>query len=195
MTSGLSRGGLEPGWRIAAWGGAAALLLAPLVAMQFSAEVNWGIEDFVFLGFLLLAACITFELVARQAGGFAYRAASAVAIGGAFLMAVANAAVGFIGDGGHWANLLFFAMIGVGLVMAVAARFRPAGMARALFTMAALQVAILGLILAAGFGAEAPQWPSDVIRGTGFFTVIWVVAGLLYRSAAARGHDERASAS
>ena len=35
------------------WGGAAALLLLPLVAMQFTEEVQWTWHDFVIMGVML----------------------------------------------------------------------------------------------------------------------------------------------
>ena len=39
--------------RIAVWAGAAIILLLPLVAMQFSNEMNWGLGDFAIAGVLL----------------------------------------------------------------------------------------------------------------------------------------------
>ena len=44
------------GWRIARWGGAAALLCVPAVAMRFTKEVNWGPEDFIAMGGMLALA-------------------------------------------------------------------------------------------------------------------------------------------
>ena len=34
-------------WRLTLWGGVLCLLLLPLIAMQFSKEVNWTASDFV----------------------------------------------------------------------------------------------------------------------------------------------------
>ena len=46
----------EPGRRLLAWGAAAALLLLPLVAMQFTEEVNWTVFDFLVFGSMLAVA-------------------------------------------------------------------------------------------------------------------------------------------
>lgn len=43
------------------WCAAAALLLVPATAMQFTAEVNWGIEDFVAFGLMLTLLCLALE--------------------------------------------------------------------------------------------------------------------------------------
>ena len=42
------------------------LLLIPLIAMQFTNEVNWGLFDFVIAGALLLGTGILCELVLRK---------------------------------------------------------------------------------------------------------------------------------
>ncbi len=41
------------------------ILLIPLVAMQFTKEVNWDLGDFVIMGILLLTTGITIEILTR----------------------------------------------------------------------------------------------------------------------------------
>jgi hypothetical protein len=81
-------------WRPAMWGLIAALLLLPLVAMQFTREVAWDAADFVFAGVLLIGAGLIFELTAWRTKRLVWR----LAIGGALIFVVlliwAHAAVG-----------------------------------------------------------------------------------------------------
>lgn len=51
--------------RIAA--GTAAILLIPLIAMQFTSEVDWDETDFIIIGILLFSAGLIYELIARKA--------------------------------------------------------------------------------------------------------------------------------
>ena len=46
--------------------GTALILTVPLVAMQFTDEVDWDIADFLIIGILLLVAGTTFELILRK---------------------------------------------------------------------------------------------------------------------------------
>jgi hypothetical protein len=41
------------------------ILLVPLIAMQFTSEVNWGIEDFALMAVLLLGTGLLIEMVLR----------------------------------------------------------------------------------------------------------------------------------
>ncbi|MDQ1142275.1 hypothetical protein [Pedobacter agri] len=43
-----------------------AILCVPLIAMQFTNEVNWTTEDFVAAGILLLSTGLAIELVIRN---------------------------------------------------------------------------------------------------------------------------------
>ena len=56
------------------------VLLLPLVAMQFTDEVDWGLADFVSAGVLLGGTGLLLERAARKPRNIAYRAA-AIAIG------------------------------------------------------------------------------------------------------------------
>jgi hypothetical protein len=45
---------------------ASTLLLIPLVAMQFTNEVNWSASDFIIMGILLFGTGIICELILRK---------------------------------------------------------------------------------------------------------------------------------
>lgn len=56
------------------------ILLIPLIAMQFTDEVNWAVSDFVVAGSLLLGVGLACELVIRKVRNSNQRAAILVAI-------------------------------------------------------------------------------------------------------------------
>ena len=60
----IGRRPLWRGVRWLLWAGLAALLLLPLIAMQFTREVAWDAADFAFAGVLLIGAGLIFELAA-----------------------------------------------------------------------------------------------------------------------------------
>ena len=171
-------------WRIALWGGAAVLLLLPLLAMQVSDEVQWGPLDFVVMGALLFGTALAFDLAVRRSGSWTYRLAAGVALAAAFLLIWINLAVGIIGDEGEAANLLYLGVLAVGIGGALLARFEAAGMARAMM-LAAIAVAVVGVVaLAAGWGATGPRWPLDVAGLTVFFAAMFGGSAWLFRQAA-----------
>lgn len=171
-------------WRIAGWSAAALLLLFPLVAMQFTDEVNWTVGDFVFAGVLLLGVGIPLELAAKKTGNIAYRAAVGIALVVAFLIVWISLAVGIIGSEDHPANLLYAGALAVGGVGSVLARFRPHGMARAMVATALVLIGIAVAALAAGWGSEAPVWPWPVVILNGFFAALLAGSAALFRQAA-----------
>lgn len=77
--------------------GTAAILLVPLVAMQFTSKVAWSSADFVVMGSLLFAMASSFVLVARKMPG-----KRRILAGGIFLVAFlyiwAELAVGIFTD-------------------------------------------------------------------------------------------------
>lgn len=81
--------------------GITCILLLPLVAMQFTREVNWSPGDFLIVGALLLGACITFEFFARRLSGSS-RYAVGIAIVTVVVLVWLELAVGVFGS--PWAG-------------------------------------------------------------------------------------------
>lgn len=172
----MHRGDGGVGWRLAVWGAAAALLLVPLIAMQFTREVAWTAADFAVMGALLATACASWELAIRMSGNRAYRLAAGIAILAAFLLVWINLAVGMIGSEDNPANLLFAGVLVIGIVGAVLARLQPLGLSRTLVAMALAHAAIgvLGAVLGS---AEA------LILAL-VFDLAWLGSAVLFRKAA-----------
>jgi hypothetical protein len=105
----------------------------------------------------------------------AYRVAVGSAVGTALLIAWMHGAVATEDDS---PRLLFVGVLAVGIVGAMIARFRPQGMARALFATALAQA------LVAGIAMIAWQQYVEISILTGFFIALWIGAALLFRKAA-----------
>jgi len=73
------------------------LLLIPLIAMQFSDEVNWKIADFAIAGVLLLATGLICEFVLQKVKKKENRIALIVVIIALLLLIWAELAVGIFG--------------------------------------------------------------------------------------------------
>ena len=158
---------------------AAFILLLPLLAMQITDEVVWDLADFAVAGALLVGTGLTYELVARKGGTMAYRTAVGLALAAALILVWMNLAVGTEDDS---PGLLLFGVLVVGIIGAIIARFRPHGMARALFATALAQalVAVIAMI--------AWEQYFEVLILNGFFIALWVGSALLFRRAA-RKHN------
>lgn len=73
------------------------LLLIPLVAMQFSTEVNWSLFDFLLMGALLLSVGLLCELILRKVKTTKNRLLLCAAVLFIFLLIWAELAVGIFG--------------------------------------------------------------------------------------------------
>jgi hypothetical protein len=76
----------------------AILLSIPLVAMQFTSEVDWSLTDFVIMGVLLLSTGLCCELVLRKVRTTGGRLAFCAVILFVFFLIWAELAVGIFGS-------------------------------------------------------------------------------------------------
>lgn len=162
-------------WRIVVWGGAALLLLTPLVAMRFTTEVAWTGFDFLVFGLMLSILGGGIELAVRISRHHAYRAAAGIALIAGFLLVWMNLAVGIIGNEENPLNLMYGGVLAVGGLGALIARFRPAGMVRAMVAMATTQIVVAVIAQLNGHFT----WPL-----TAAFVAVWIGSAWLFRKAA-----------
>ena len=73
------------------------LLLVPLLAMQFTDEVNWAIGDFGVAAVLLTGVGILIELALKMIKSRSYQTIAILAIVTLFLLFWAELAVGILG--------------------------------------------------------------------------------------------------
>lgn len=165
---------------------AAAILTLPLVAMQFTEQVDWSPADFVFMGALIFGTGLLFELASRRSGSTAYRVGAGMGLLAALLLVWVNGAVGIIGSENNPANLMYLGVLAVAAIGAVWARFRAAELARALWMAALAQALVTGIAVALGLGAPE-DGPVELLAINGFFLLLWIFAAGLLREAGREG--------
>ena len=149
-------------------------------------DMNWTAFDFIFAFVLLGSVVLIFTLVMRKTDNTAFRSATGVALAAAFMLVWANGAVGIIGDENNDANMMYSGVLLVAIIGAIIARFRPQGLARAMYATAIAQVLVPVIALIAGLGPVA-SW--DVLVLTAFFGVLWFVSARLFQRSARSGND------
>ena len=186
MAANMQNGGARRAslWRIAPWVIAVLLLLLPLLAMQFTDELNWDETDFIVFGTMLVGACGAYQLARRMTGNTAYRAAVGVAVVAAFLLIWINLAVGIIGSESNPANLMYGGVLTVGIIGALIARAKPDGMARTLVGVALAQALAAVIALMFRWGSDGENWPQVIVVLNGFFAALWIASAWLFWRAA-----------
>lgn len=163
----------------------ASLLLVPLVAMQFTGEVQWSPFDFIVMGLLLFGTGLTYVLLSRLSDSRAYRVAIGIAVVTGLFLIWINLAVGIIGSEDHPANTLYAAVLFIGVLGAGFSRFRAKGMARTLFAVAIAQflVPLIALAVWRPVLDDPPGFVGVFMLNAGF-SVMFTISGLLFRAAA-----------
>ncbi|WP_397592325.1 hypothetical protein [Sphingorhabdus sp.] len=160
-------------WRVLGWGAAIALILTPLVAMQFTREVKWDETDFIVATIIFGIVGGLIELAVRLSSNWYFRIGAMFAVLAGFMVVWANLAVGLIGNEDNPVNLWFGTVLFVAIAGSIASRFRKRILPFAMFLSGALQVAI---------GIFVGILGSDMRGGT--FTIVlsvaWFIASLFF---------------
>lgn len=113
-----------------------------------------------------------------------YRYALALAAGASFMLIWVSMSVGLIGADGDPVNVMYFGVIAIGGIGALAARRQPRGMARTLVAMAIGQTVVAAIAL---FGGLGRPWsgPLEIVYSNAFFVALFMCSAWLFRRAAA----------
>ncbi len=162
------------------------IMSLPLVAMQFTHEVNWSPADFAIAWSLMAGVGMAYHLATSRERNFLYRMAMGLALVTAFVLVWVNLAVGIIGNEDHPANRMYFGVLVIGCLGAGLARLKPLGMFHALLLTAEAQffVPIIALSI------WKPEITLGVLMVIGFntvFALLFAGSALLFR----RSVDDR----
>lgn len=159
------------------WGGAVALVAAPLVLMKVAPETgfDWTASDLLFAAVLIGMVGLLAELAVRASSNWPYRLGAAMATGTGFLLIWSNLAVGYIGDGDAPINGVFLVIPILALLGAIVARGRAQALAWIMVATGAVH-AVTGII---GFPQDTRTGPISIV-----FVGLWLASAALFRNAA-----------
>jgi hypothetical protein len=160
------------------------ILLVPLVAMQFTNEVDWSVFDFIIMGALGFGTGLAYVLISRFSSNIVYRTAIGLAIGTTFFMIWANLAVGLIGAGPNPGNLMYMAVVAVVIIGSILSHFSPGGMERAMYATALALMLLAVIALSANMNEYPGSSVTEIIGVNGFFAMLFVISGILFRHVA-----------
>lgn len=158
----------------------AIVLLIPLIAMQYTNEVNWDAFDFIAATVLLMGAGMTYKLVSVRLSVVPYRRGVGIAVGTSLVLIWTNLAVGIIGSEDHPANLMYMAVLASGFAAAVLNRFRP----RRLFGVMSAMAAAVFLIPIIAVFIWQPEFSLGVVKVfifNGAFALLYAASAQQFR--------------
>ena len=113
-----------------------------------------------------------------------YRFATILALATAFILVWLIGAVGVIGVEGDPFDLMYFGVLAVVLIGAIAARLQPLGMARTLFATAFAQALVTFVALIVGKHQSSVSSVPEILILNGFFIALFLGSARLFGNAA-----------
>jgi asparagine N-glycosylation enzyme membrane subunit Stt3 len=159
------------------------ILSLPLLAMQFTDQVDWKLGDFIIMGVLIFGTGLSYVLAVRYATQLLYRAAMALALGTTLFMIWANLAVGLIGSGPHFGNLMYIGVVAVVLTGALRSKFNSEGMQRAIVYGVISLILLTVIALIARMDLYTGSSTAEILGVNGFFAALYALSALFFRKA------------
>ena len=115
--------------------------------------------------------------------GTAYKVANALALGTALFLLWGALAMGILGAEGDRADMMYLAVIAIGVVGAIITRLKAAGMERVMTAMAAAQAVVVVIALIIGKQDSPVSSVFEIVWLNGFFIAMFLTSAWLFRYA------------
>lgn len=116
----------------------------------------------------------------------AYRQAVGVGFAAVLILIWLSLGVGILGPDGDRANLMYAAVLAIGVIGSIVARFRPHRMARVLSGMALAQASVTVIALLVGLHRSGVSPMAEIVLLNAFFIAMFLASAWLFRTAASR---------
>lgn len=156
------------------------LLLVPLIAMNFTDEINWTFSDFVIAGGMLFGSGLSFLLIIRTSTNIWYHAAIGITLCTMLFLVWSNLAVGLIGSEDNSINGLYLIVIFVGIIGAVISKLQAKGMTIVLFIQSLIIFLIAGIAVLIDHSLLGEKSFNLLLGVTLFFSSLFAIAGWLF---------------
>lgn len=165
------------------------ILSLPLIAMQFTNEVYWGLFDFIIIGILIFGTGLAYQLMTRKLEDASYKIGTGIAVGTSLLLIWINLAVGIIGNENNPANFTYIGVLIIETVGIFISNFKPPRIMYVLLLTAIAQVSvpIIALII------WKPQITPDVFKVFGvnmIFVALWIISALFFKHASIKNTNQ-----
>lgn len=161
----------------------AGILLIPLLAMQFTTEVNWTFSDFLIAGILISGSGLSYIYLRSKSDIPEYRLAFGVAVFSTLLLIWVNGAVGLIGSENNPFNMWYGAVVLTGIAGTMVSRFRADYMSYVMVAMSFVQSLIMSAALITGEQHAEVSSVAEIIGVNGFFIILFLVPAFLFMKA------------
>ena len=115
--------------------------------------------------------------------GSTYRVGIGLSLLATLLLVWLAMGVGILGADGDRANMMYVAVVAVGIIGVIAARLQPIGMSRTLVAMAIAQTVVTVIALLAGVQNSGVSPVAEIVGLNAFFIGMFLVAARLFASA------------
>ncbi len=165
----------------------AGILMIPLIAMQFTQEVQWTLFDFAVMGILVFGTGSAYQFLAGRSSRTAYKGGAIIAVVASLLLVWMNLAVGIIGSENNPINMFYLLVPVIGICGAFITKATALGMYRTLIGMA-VAVALVPIV---GFvvGRPSLSTPEELAGVLGvvmlnvLFVLLFTAGAFLFRTA------------
>ncbi len=179
--------------RMIAWVCAIGLLCIPLIAMQYTDEVNWSVFDFLVMASLIAIVGLSLEKAITLSNDSRYRVGVTILLFSLFLLVWVNLSVGLIGGEQNALNFIYVSIPITIFIMSYKSSFSAISLFYASILISFIQALITSFAIIFEWGH-----PYDksvlLLFGNGIFIILYLFAASFFYTSNKKCKQNKTSA-